>query len=150
MAGELRWLERGIHNPKVGGSIPPPATNKINNLGGRHLLPFCYCGDFCVGPRLPLRKRFHCASQTLVSGVGVTRRCLNTPMAENCHDLSSVGAGIGEPGRRCVSQIMKSKVVETCNKTSSAKPVLEIGSWLLSLVVEKDVLGVTGFAVQTE
>jgi hypothetical protein len=31
-------LSRGrIHNPKVGGSIPPPATNKINNLGGRHL-----------------------------------------------------------------------------------------------------------------
>jgi len=21
-----------IHNPKVGGSIPPPATNQINNL----------------------------------------------------------------------------------------------------------------------
>ena len=21
-----------FHNPKVGGSIPPPATNKINNL----------------------------------------------------------------------------------------------------------------------
>jgi len=51
-----------IHNPKVGGSIPPPATNKINNLGGRHLPLFCYCGDFCVGTRLPLRKRFHCAS----------------------------------------------------------------------------------------
>ena len=26
-SGEFR-----IHNPKVGGSIPPPATNKINNL----------------------------------------------------------------------------------------------------------------------
>src|SRR6185369_11138237 len=84
-----------IHNPKVGGSIPPPATNKINNLGGRHLPLFCYCGDFCVGPRLPLRKRFHCASQTLVSGVSVTRRCLNTSMAEYRHDFSNVSAGVG-------------------------------------------------------
>jgi len=71
-------------------------------------------------------------------------------MAENCHDLSSVSAGVGEPSRGCVSQIVKSEVVETCNYTSSAKPVLEIGSWLLSLVVEKDVLGVTGFVVQTK
>ena len=48
----------------------------------------------------------------------------------------------------CTSQIVKPEVVETCNATSSAKPVLEIGSWLLRLVVEKDVLSVTGFAVQ--
>ena len=27
-----------FHNPKVGGSIPPPATNKINNLEHSHLL----------------------------------------------------------------------------------------------------------------
>ena len=66
-------------------------------------------------------------------------------MAENCHDLSSVSAGVGKPGCRCVSQIVKPKVVETCNNTSSAKPVLEIGSWLLSFIVEKDVLGVAGF-----
>ena len=25
-------MTRRFHNPKVGGSIPPPATNKINNL----------------------------------------------------------------------------------------------------------------------
>src|SRR4051812_24317636 len=74
-SGEFR-----IHNPKVGGSIPPPATNKINSLGGGHLPPFCYCGDFCVGPRLPLRKRLYRASQTLVGGVSVTRRCLNASM----------------------------------------------------------------------
>ena len=71
-------------------------------------------------------------------------------MPENRHNLSSVSAGVGEPGRGCVSQIMKPKVVETCNNTSSAKPVLEIGSWLLRLVVEEDIFGVTGFAVQTE
>ena len=62
----------------------------------------------------------------------------------------SVGAGVGQPGCSRVSQIVKPEVVETCNNTSSAKPVLEIGSWLLSLVVEKDVLGVTGFPVQTK
>ena len=139
-----------FHNPKVGGSIPPPATNKINNLGGRHLPLFCYCGDFCVGTRLPLRKRFHCTSQTLVGGVSVTRRCLNTAMAKYRHDLSSVSAGVGEPGRRCVSQIVEMKIIQTCHATGSTKPVLEIGSWLLSLVVEKHVLGVAGFAVQTE
>ena len=71
-------------------------------------------------------------------------------MPENRHDLSSVSAGVGQPGRRCMSQIVKSEVVETCNNTSSAKPVLEIGSWLLGILVEKDVLGVTRFAVQTE
>ena len=71
-------------------------------------------------------------------------------MTENRHDLSSVGAGVGKSGRGCVSQIVKPEVVETCNNTSSAKPVLEIGSWLLSFIVEKDVLGVAGFAVQTE
>ena len=71
-------------------------------------------------------------------------------MAENRHDLPRVSAGVGEPGRGRVSQIVKPEVVETCNNTSSAKPVLEIGSWLLSLVVEKHVLSVTGFAVQTE
>src|ERR1043166_7262729 len=150
MAGELRWLERGVHNPKVGGSIPPPATNKINNLGGRHLPLFCYCGDFCVGTRLPLRKRFHCASQTVIRGVSITRRRLNTAMTKYRHDLSSVSAGVGEPGRGCVSQIVKPKIVETCDNTSSAKPVLEIRSWLLSPVVEKHVLGVTSFAVQTD
>ena len=139
------YASRVIHNPKVGGSIPPPATNKINNLGGRHLPLFCYCGEFCVGTRLPLRKRFHCTSQTLVGGVGVTRGCLNASMPENRHDLSSVGAGVGEPGCGCVSQIVKPKVVETCDNTGSAKPVLEIGSWLLSFIVEKDVLGVAGF-----
>jgi hypothetical protein len=71
-------------------------------------------------------------------------------MTENRHDLSSVRAGVGEPGCGCVSQIVKSEVVETRNYTSSAKPILEIGSWLLRLVVEKDVLGVTGFLMQTE
>jgi hypothetical protein len=71
-------------------------------------------------------------------------------MAEYRHDLSSVRAGVGEPGCSCVSQIVKPKVVETRNNTSRAKPVLEIGPWLLRLVVEKHVLGVTGFAVQTE
>ena len=71
-------------------------------------------------------------------------------MPENRHDLSSISAGIGEPGRGGVSQIVKSAILETCNNTSSAKPVLEIRSWLLSLVVEKYVLGVTGFPVQTE
>ena len=71
-------------------------------------------------------------------------------MPENRHDLSSVCAGVSEPGCGCVSQIMNPEVVETCNNTSSAKPVLEIGSWLLSFIVEKDVLGVAGFAVQTE
>ena len=71
-------------------------------------------------------------------------------MAENRHDLSSVGASVGEPGCGCMSQIMKPKVVETRDNASSAKPVLEIGSRLLSLVVEKDVLGVTSFPVQTE
>ena len=71
-------------------------------------------------------------------------------MTENRHDLSSVRAGVGEPGCGGMSQIVKPEVVETCNNASSAKPVLEIRSWLLSLVVEKDVLGVTGFAMQTE
>ena len=71
-------------------------------------------------------------------------------MTEYRHDLSSVSAAIRKPGRGCVSQIVKPEVVETCDNTSSAKPVLEIGSWLLSFIVEKDVLGVTGFAVQTE
>jgi hypothetical protein len=71
-------------------------------------------------------------------------------MTQNRHDLSSVSAGVGKPGRRGVSQIVKSEVVETCDNTSGAKPVLEIGSWLLSFIVEKDVLGVTAFAVQTE
>jgi hypothetical protein len=71
-------------------------------------------------------------------------------MAENGHDLSSIGAGVGEPGCRWVSQIVKAEVVETGDNTSRAKPVLEIGSWLLSFIVEEDVLGVTGFAVQTK
>jgi len=66
-------------------------------------------------------------------------------MPENRHDLSIISPGIGEPGRGCVSQIMEPKVVETCNNTSSAKPVLEICPWLLSFIVEKDVLGVAGF-----
>ena len=56
-------------------------------------------------------------------------------MAENRHDLSSVGAGVGEPGRGCVSQIVEMEIVQTCNATSSAKPVLEIRSWLLGLLV---------------
>ena len=68
-------------------------------------------------------------------------------MPENRHDLSRVSAGVGEPSRRCMSQIVKSEVVETCENTSSAKPVLEIVSRLLSLLVEKDVLGMTRFTV---
>ena len=71
-------------------------------------------------------------------------------MTENRHDFSSVRAGVCKPGCGRVSQIVKPEVVETCNNTSCAKPVLEIGSWLLSFIVEKEVLGVTGFAVQTE
>ena len=71
-------------------------------------------------------------------------------MAKYRHDLSRVSAGVGKPGRGGVSQIVKPEILETCNNTSSAKPVLEIGSWLLSLIVEKDILGVAGFAVQTE
>ena len=68
-------------------------------------------------------------------------------MTENRHDLSSVRSRVGKPGCGCVSQIVKPEVVETGNYTSGAKPVLEIGSWLLSLVVEEDVLRMTGFAV---
>ena len=71
-------------------------------------------------------------------------------MAKYRHDLSSVRTGVRKPGRGCVSQIVKMEVVETCNNTSSTKPVLEIRSWLLSLIVEKHVLGVASFAVQTE
>ena len=29
MAGELSWLERWTHKPKVGGSTPLPATKKV-------------------------------------------------------------------------------------------------------------------------
>ena len=82
--------------------------------------------------------------------MSVTRRCLNTAMPEYRHDLSSVRAGIGEPGRRGVSQIVKMEVLKTCKTTSRAKPVLKVSSWILRLVVEEHVLGVTGFAVQTE
>ena len=32
VAGELSWLERGIHKPEVGSSILLPATNNISNL----------------------------------------------------------------------------------------------------------------------
>ena len=66
-------------------------------------------------------------------------------MTKYRHDFSSVRAGVGEPGCGSVSQIVKSEVVETCNNTSSAKPVLEICPWLLRFIVEKDVLGVAGF-----
>jgi hypothetical protein len=33
----------GFHNPKVGGSIPPPATNIFNNLRRDECLPFFAC-----------------------------------------------------------------------------------------------------------
>jgi hypothetical protein len=40
------------HNPKVGGSNPPPATNlKLHNIN--HLKPFA--GDLQIHNRLPLR-----------------------------------------------------------------------------------------------
>ena len=71
-------------------------------------------------------------------------------MPENRHYLSSVSASLREPGRSCVSQIMKPKVIETCDNASSTEPVLEIRSWLFRLVVEEYVLGVTGFPLQTE
>jgi len=63
------------------------ATNGIKSLGGRHLPPFCYCGDswrhaFAVA-------RASTARRALVGCVSVTRRCLNTSMTENRHDLSS-------------------------------------------------------------
>ena len=32
VAGQLSWLERGIHKPEVGSSILLPATNNISNL----------------------------------------------------------------------------------------------------------------------
>ena len=32
VAGELSWLERGIHKPEVGSSNLLPATNNISNL----------------------------------------------------------------------------------------------------------------------
>jgi hypothetical protein len=41
-------------------------------------------------------------------------------MTQNRHDLSSVSAGISEFGRGCVPQIVKPKVIETRNNTSSA------------------------------
>ena len=71
-------------------------------------------------------------------------------MAKYRHDLSSVSAGVGKPGRRGVSQIVKMEVLETCKTTSRPKPVLKVSSWILRLVVEKDVLGVTGLTVQTK
>ena len=82
--------------------------------------------------------------------MSVTRRCLNTAMAEYCHDLSSVRAGVGKPGRRGVSQIVKMEVLKTCKTTSRAKPVLKVSSWILRLVIEKDVIGVTALTVQTK
>jgi len=37
------------HNPKVGGSNPPPATNTCNNLGKpNHRLPFEFVRVLCV------------------------------------------------------------------------------------------------------
>jgi hypothetical protein len=45
-------------------------------------------------------------------------------MAENRHDLSRISAGVGKPGCRCVSQIVKPEVVETCNAAGGAKSVL--------------------------
>lgn len=71
-------------------------------------------------------------------------------MTENRHDLSSVSTGVCKPGRGGVSQIVKPEVIETCDATSRAKPVLEVGSRILRLVIEKDVLGVTSFMVQTK
>ena len=31
MAGQLSWLERWTHKPKVGGSTPLPATRTLNS-----------------------------------------------------------------------------------------------------------------------
>jgi hypothetical protein len=37
------FAEKVIHNPKVGGSIPPPATNVFNYLRRAERLPFFVC-----------------------------------------------------------------------------------------------------------
>jgi hypothetical protein len=40
-----------IHNPKVGGSIPPPATNVFNDLRRAECLPFFALCPICVHPQ---------------------------------------------------------------------------------------------------
>jgi hypothetical protein len=64
--------------------------------------------------------------------------------------ISSIGAGVGEPGCRCVSQIVEMKIIQTCHATGSAKAVLEIGSWLLRLLVERHILGMIALTMQIE
>ena len=45
------WESSAAHNPKVGGSNPPPATNAINNLRRRFWGAFSILSVFrpCLG-----------------------------------------------------------------------------------------------------
>src|SRR5712692_11018487 len=38
-----------LHNPKVGSSILPPATNVVNNLQRPTVAAVRHCGENCVG-----------------------------------------------------------------------------------------------------
>jgi hypothetical protein len=49
-----------------------------------------------------------------------------------------------------VSQIVEMKIIQTCHATGSAKAVLEIGSWLLRLLVERHILGMIALTMQIE
>ena len=51
-AGWSSLVARWAHNPKVGGSNPPPATNIRNNLGELAIeVPFCNVRELCAFAR---------------------------------------------------------------------------------------------------
>src|SRR4051794_6109041 len=59
-AGWSSLVARWAHNPKVGGSNPPPATNGVADQKGRQLLHFCtgceQCNSCCFSSTfLPLK-----------------------------------------------------------------------------------------------
>gem|GEM_PF-4533084 len=43
LAHVYQLLREAFHNPKVGGSIPPPATNVFNDLRRANGVPFFVC-----------------------------------------------------------------------------------------------------------
>src|SRR6266403_2935636 len=58
----------------------PPLPIKSVVYSGQQWPLFSYCGDFCVGLLLSLRKGFNCSTQSIISRVCITRRCLHASM----------------------------------------------------------------------
>ena len=135
----------GFITPRSGVQVSPPLPIDSITYSGQQWPLFVTVGRIASVCFCALRERVHRAPQATIRRVRVTCRCLNTSMAQDRHDSSSIHSCITESGCGRVPQVVEVKVFQFGLATGRAKSPLDVPSRSSSLSIHKHIFRVTRF-----